>query len=369
MRTMIRTRALVVATVLVGFVTACHDPDTHLPVGPQVPAFASAEIVGPDSVAPGQTVQLSVNVRGTDGTVKGIGSGAVRWRSNNLSTAQVSATGVVTGGGQLNEAVISADVTIGRTTRTASRSIFVMPVGTFRVVGSVREAEPPSSPIVGARVEVTTGVPFTTTDFNGQYKLYGVPANGTIHVLADGYLDETRSVQLNDNGTQNFLLALNGPRLLLSGNYTATFDVAVCNSWSQPLRSDLRHRSYDATLSQVGKTVTVKLTEPRFRLNGTGRGDNFTGDALAGGAKFSLMFYDSYYYSYYGADWYPNIAERLSDGTYLAVAIDGIASGTAAGLSAVMNGSMVQWDSKFPTGFSNSPSQCWGTVQFQLTPR
>jgi hypothetical protein len=366
---MIRTRAFVVATVLAGFVTACHDPDTHLPAGPQAPAFASAEIVGPDSVAPGQTVQLSVNVRATDGTVKGIGAGAVRWRSNNLSTAQVSATGVVTGGGQLNEAVISADVTIGRTTRTASRSIYVMPAGTFRVVGSVLEAEPPSSPISGARVEVATGTPFATTDFNGQYKLYGVPAAATIHVLADGYQDQSRDLQLGGNSTQNFLMALNGDRLLLSGNYTLTFDVLSCDAFGPSLRSDLRHRSYDATLSQVGKTVTVKLTEPRFRLNSFGRGDGFTGTALVGGARFSLQYYDSYYYSYYGPSRYPNIAERLSDGTYLAIAADGVASGSPSGLSGAMGGSIVQWDSKFPNDFAGSPGHCYGTVQFQLTPR
>ena len=117
------------------------------------------------------------------------------------------------------------------------------------------------------------------------------------------------------------------------------------------------------------KSTCNGAAEPRFRLNSFGRGDNFNGTAVAGGAKFSLQEYSSYYYSYYGPGVYPNIAERLPDGTYLAIGGQVVASGTASGLSGVMNGSVVQWDSRFPTDFSNNPGRCYGTVQFQLTPR
>lgn len=362
-----RFPAFAAAVLLAGLMTACGQPQTTLPTQPHAPDFMGVEIVGPDSLSPGQTAQYSVNVRVADGTVKGIGTSAVRWRSNNLLAVPITATGFVTAG-QTNEAIISADVTMGRTTRTTSRSVFVMPSGTFRVVGSVREIESPFSPIPGARVEVATGTPFTTTDSTGSYKLYGVPAASTIHVLADGYTDDSRTVQLTANSTQDFRLSSNGQRLVLSGNYTLTVDTLNCDAFGAPLRSDLTHRSYDAAVVPSGSNLLVKLTEPRFRLSSFGQGNNFGGKALAGGAKFFLSWWDTYYYFYYGPT-FPDVAEALSDGSTLVIAGEVVASGSGAGVSGVMQGSAVQWDSNFPRFNARVLSSCYGTLQFRLTPR
>ena len=86
-------------------------------------------------------------------------------------------------------------------------------------------------------------------------------------------------------------------------------------------------------------------------------------------ATFTLEYYWSYYYSYYGPPGYPNVVERLGDNTYLVVEGDVTTTGTAAGLTGTLRGDITHWDSRFPAN-ARWLGECSGTnIQFRVTPR
>jgi hypothetical protein len=157
-------------------------------------------------------------------------------------------------------------------------------------------------------------------------------------------------LQLSAHRSEQFSLVLPGPRPSLAGNYTLSIDVTTpC----QTLTTDLQHRRYDAVITQNGIDVEVTLTEPRFRLNAANNGNRFSGQADAGGARFSLNRYGrlTYYYYYYygGPSMYPSIAERLDDGTFLVPFGDVATTVTPTGLTGTMFGAIGQWGVGFPT--------------------
>ena len=203
------------------------------------------------------------------------------------------------------------------------------------------------------------------TDFAGQYRLYGVPPQSSIRITAAGYQTLEQPVELSANVTRNFGLNVDGTRLVLNGPYTISVDITSPCS----LNSALQHRTYDAVLTTTGAVVDVVLTEPRFQLNSTSRGNRFSGRVLGGGATFTLEYFWSYYYSYYGPPGYPNVVERLGDNTYLVVEGDVTTTGTAAGLTGTLRGDITHWDSRFPAN-PRWLGECSGSnIQFRVTPR
>jgi hypothetical protein len=257
----------------------------------------------------------------------------------------------------------------GSSFRSTSRDFVVLPDGTFRLVGVVFEAESPTIPVIGARVTVTPGSFTMLTGVDGAYKFYGVPADAVVTVMKTGYTTLTQPIQLASHATRNFFLAFNDTRLMLSGPYTLTLDVTGSCSGNAPLNPALRQRSYEATLTQLGPEITVALTEPRFKTNPSGRGNKFIGRAGAGEVTFFLDTFDPYYY-YYGLTPYPNIAERLPDNTVLVSGGTVTTTGSAAGLSGMMPGSMIRWDTRFPAYNTIGLEYCFSpAIRFTLTPR
>ncbi len=57
-----------------------------------------------------------------------------------------------------------------------------------------------------------------------------------------------------------------------------------------PLAAELRHRSYEASLTQTGSKIDVCLTEPRFVLD-NGKGNRFTGRVKGSTVTFELESY------------------------------------------------------------------------------
>ena len=357
------------AAVLAGLaVAACNDPVSRLPTLPSPPGISGLQISGPDSIAPGQTVQYNAVIRFADGTVKVSSPGtALQWVATPL--LQVKSAGLVTAGQLRGDAAIAVTTGGGAARIVATRELVVVPDGTYRMVGIVSDAGDSASRVANARVTVSPGSLATTTDFEGRYRLYGVPANATIQVTKDGYLPFSESVQLSAHSTRDFSLDFTGPRLSLNGPYTLVIDfTGRCSSG--PLSPALQRRSYDAVLNQSGSTVEVTLTEPRFRLNTIGGGNKFSGRVEATGATFLLPYYDPYYYLYYAPSYYPGIAERLNDGSFLIIQGSTVTTGSAAGLSGEMAGSLANWDSRFPRGNSGPLTSCASSnARFTLTPR
>jgi len=354
---------------LVVVLSACTEPSSKTATGPSGPDVVSVTIDGPATLPPGQTAQFTATLRLSDGTTKIAVAPNVSWSSSNQSVLSVSTAGVATARGSNGEAVVSAVVTrlTPNSARNASREVIVTQDGTFRVVGMVTDAEFPTVPVVGARVQLTPSTVFSLTDSTGRYKLYNVPPSANIQVSADGYTTATQTFQFAANSTQNFLLALPGPRPNLSGNYRLAVDVVSACASTPNLAANLQHRQYDATITQNGPTLDVTLTEPIFRVVGT-RGNHFTGQVGASGAVFTLDPYFFYYY-YYGPPSYPSVAERLGNNTYPVFDGRAVTTGSASGLSGQLSGAIQNWDSRFPNSAFVVGWCSPATMQFTLTPR
>ena len=354
-----------VAIVTVSLLGACADPPTKPATLPLSSSFTGIAVVGPDSVAPGQSVQLFANLSQANGPVKTATSlpGLV-WRSSNNSLMSVSPSGLVTASPSARgEAVITAEVTELPGVRGA-REVAAQPEGTYRIVGVVHETGAPTFPIVGARVEVVPGSNATETDATGQYRLFGVPPDANIRITARGYETLDAPLALTANVTRNFELNLDGPRLSLDGAYTVSVDASPCN-----LASSLQRRSYDAVLTTTGTVIDVVLTEPRFRVNSSGRGNRFAGHLTDGGrATFLLEEYGWPDYQY------PSIAENLTDNTVLTFHGFVTAIVTVNGLVGTLSGDMHHYDSQFPTN-EGFPLSGWlggcsaENIQFRITAR
>jgi len=354
----------VLAIVLVGLASACgSDPVSRIPFSPSVPGVAGLQISGPATIAPGQSAQFIADTRLNDGAVKSTTSATnIRWRTSN-SLLSVSASGLVTAGQNRGESVLTAEVLPGTTIR-GTREIVVVPDGTYRVVGSVRAADVPTLGIAGARVEVPGTSLATTTDFSGNYRLYGVSPSADIRVTANGYQTVTQNVQLTAHATQNFLISPDGLRISLNGPFIVSFDAGNC-SGNPPLSADLLHRAYEAVVSTTNGIVDVRLTESRFSVNG-GQGNRFSGRAEPTGVTFTL----DYLYLYFFYAYYPSLAERLSNNTVLTISGTATTSAFNGGVSGQLNGSFSNYDSRYPASNTALIGNCYSTGhRLTLTPR
>jgi hypothetical protein len=198
------------ALMVVAAAAACDQPETRIPTSPSAPSLSGIEIVGPASVAPGGTTQLTARVRLDDGRLK-TGSRAtdIRWRSSDTSVMTVSSTGLVTAVAKQGDANVVAELPVGTGSRMATKEVVVLPEGTFRLVGQVRR-QGASTPVLipGARVEVTSGAAVAITNDEGRYRLYGVPPIADVRVSAEGYDTQTFHVELAGNATRDFALSL-----------------------------------------------------------------------------------------------------------------------------------------------------------------
>lgn len=347
-------------------IVACSDPVSQLPTTPSPPSVGSFEVIGPDSLAPGQSAQFTAAMRLSDGSTKLLDT-PVRWTSGN-NLIVVNAAGVATAGQIRGDGRLTANAGLGATGRQSTKEVVIVPDGTYRVVGVVSEADLPESAVVGAHVRASPGTAFSTTDFAGRYQLYGVPTDATITVTKAGYSTFSQAVHLTGHATQNVKLALPGPRLMLAGPYKLTLDVSGSCGSNRPIDGELRHRSYDAVVTQTGLDITVTLTEPRFLINSAGSGNRFRGRTGANSATFFLAGFNQYYY--YGTFTYPDVAERLPDGNVFVPDGNVTVSGSPAGLSGVLNGNLLVWDARFPALVTGVQSYCYSTpIQFSLTPR
>ena len=364
------TGRFVAAIALIVLVVACNKsptsptvPITPTPTPTGLNPSISVELVGPDRVAPGQSAQYSIVVHSSDGIVR-VPSG-IQWIASPPSFLQIDASGLATGTSFTGGAAVTADVTIdgpGGGARRVSKSVIVLPEGTYRMFGTVADEEFQVL-VPNAVVEVTPGSLTTTTDSNGAYSFYGVPADADIKITAYGYAPYTQHLSLSGTGIhlrRDFRLSQSGPYLALAGNYTLDLDVldGCASDLNLPLPANLQHRTYDAVITQGGLALQVVLTEPRFSIV-AGRGNGFGGRVTDSGANFTLD------------DNGPtvSVAEHLPNGTYLFVSGLAITSGSAAGLSGIMNGSLWNSDTRFWDEDTQYLGSCSGRLGFTLRPR
>lgn len=347
------------ATVLAMAVACAADDSGQNKAGPTGPwadnnlTVTRVEITGPASIPQGQSAQYSAVARMSDGSTRVPKS--VAWASSQPALFRVSASGLVTAEQLRGEAALYVDVAVqgGRGTTRGTRDILVMPDGTFRLVGTVTEAEANGIAIGGVRVEARVEedgpiATFATTGPDGRYKLYGVPPDSHLRVWKDGYVTATDHLRLNSHDTRNIQLAVDGGRASIVGDYTMIVDAGTSGCYSRALPEDLRRRTYEATVTQNGPRLEIRLTSPAFMLDAQGRGNRFNGVASSTQARLTMVDFGWPYYSP-TAPTHPDIAERLPDGTTLVLAGTADLSQTGGGWSGTMLGYLSQYDSgNFP---------------------
>jgi hypothetical protein len=312
----------------------------------------SLELTGPDTVAPdGGTAQFNATARMSDGSSRDITNEAT-WRTFNTGILTVSSTGLATGR-QRGESGIS--ISYGGRGATKS-TIFVLPPGTFRLVGAVRDAD---APVDGARVEVTlgTGQGLSTLSIGGQYRLYGVAGPIELAITKAGYEEVKQRFTVSTHQTSDVALKLTSPRADIAGTYTLELTAApTCGT----LPPEARVRRYTAVVTQNGAQATVTLSGADFSTREGRVRNTFTGQIEPAGVTFTMP--TGYYYAFYGF-YNPEVLERLS--ATMQVGFGGSAFGSFGGgtMSAAFNGVVAVFDNNF-----RRLTQCSSTShQFVLT--
>lgn len=334
------------AVLIVMSQMACGD-------GPNSPSrVVRAEIVGPASIAPGQTASYSAIEHSSDGTSRAATSAT--WTVTDASLIQIAGSGLATAQSRMGETVIS----VRTSGAAATKEVLVLPGGTFRLVGAVTDANL-AVPIPDVRVEVVDGPAVTTTP-TGTYRLYGVPGEADIRITRSGYATVVQPVRLTANSSQNFSLNGDGSLRNYAGHYTLSIETAGnCQGQRQAIPPDLRHRVYDAIVTQSGSSLAVLLTESRFQVDQSGRGNRFEGRLTSTGATFTLLYPD-----YYDPAQQSDVMERIDNGTVLSIFGTAATTGSPSGLT----GTLAGWFSQYaPAGPNFFLSGCQ-TGRLTLTP-
>jgi hypothetical protein len=340
------SRFLGLAAVMVGLTTmACNEPPN--PIAPSPPAgpgggappaavkVARLEIGGPDSVPPGEQVQLSATAVLTDGTTRVVTS-QVEWGSIN-DTLSVTSAGLVTAGPERGEGHITAKYSqppyIHAGAAWATREQFVLPAGTFRLYGSVQEE---GVYLDGVRVEITSGsAAGMSVIANGFFRFYGVEGETDIRVSKQGYETQVRRATVTNHHTEEFVLALSRPRPVVEGTYSLTITAAAECRANLPVEA--HQRMFRAVVVQDGPKLTVTLEGAKFPSDPLlGPGNRFSGSVDPEGVTFQLFgYYDD------GTGVYPpSLMEALDPPVHLTFLGKASAAATKTGFAGRLDGTV-----------------------------
>ena len=231
----------------------------------QALTVSRTEIGGPDSVPPGQSVQLVATAFLSDGTSRDV-TAETAWESHNGALMSISRTGLVTASDQRGEGDIIARYTglpaVRRGAEFASRKQFVLPVGTYRLYGFIKDED---VYLNGVRVELTAGpAAGMAVTANGFFYFYGVSGETEIRVSKEGYETQIRRTLVSSHQTEAFQLAISAPRPVVDGTYTLRISAAAECRASLP--ESTRARVYTVVLSQSGARLTGALEAARITM-------------------------------------------------------------------------------------------------------
>jgi len=293
-------RALLAALTVAACETESSRPTTS-PAPAPTAAVVRLELTGPDTVHIDQAEQFTVTAVRSDGSTTDVTTQA-QW-SFASGVLTMSSPGRFTG-----KANGETSLSVRAAGRSAVRSVIVVPVGTYRVKGTIRDAGVP----VSARVRLENGA-VGTVDLDasgGQYAVFGVAGQTRITVTKDGYLENSRTESISEHRIIDIDLSLARSRPDVNGTYTFRLTTADgCDT----LPDDVRSRTYTASVAQNGPQLTVTLSGPQFATDRGRTLNQFGGFLEAERAifRFSDMF--GYYYFYF---YTPDILEFISDSRY-----------------------------------------------------
>ncbi|HEX2340614.1 MAG TPA: carboxypeptidase regulatory-like domain-containing protein [Vicinamibacterales bacterium] len=321
----IRTTTLALAVL-----AACDDGPTRPspPAAPPsgTPVILSVVITGPDSVPPGATAQYSAIALQSDASSRNVTS-EVAWRTSDPSVLSISPTGLASAHDR-GETSVTANLAERSAVKTP---VIVVPAGTFRLAGIVRDS---GVPVFGARVEVTSGTgQGLTATTAGTYRLYGVAGDIEVLVTADGYLEQRKRLQVaNHLATVDFDLQLSRSRAEVGGTYTLR--VTAAPECSAMLPPEARTRTFTAAVRQEGPRLSVVLEGSRFFVDRGRTFNRFSGTAVASHVTFYISGPQDFYYSSYG----PDVVEQLTDTTLFTMSGSVVATVSSASVSGTLDG-------------------------------
>lgn len=315
---------------LVLVVASCNKSPTS-PRPPQGPSSTVTtvrlELVAPSEIAPGETVQLTANAVNSDGSVKNVSSQS-QWTPTDSPVLQLSSTGLATGRNR-GEQVVS----VRFSGLSANARIFVLPKGTFRLAGTVKESgfglENVVLTVISGMGEGLT----TLSGFDGTYTLYGVSGLVQVEMKKEGYLTSTQQIDVTAHRTQDFTVDAAQPRKDYAGTYMLTITAASSCRNSGTIPDEARRRVYTAKVRQDGGRLTVTLTDANFIVT-NGEGNGFVG-LLDPSDGITFAIGDPYCFAYY--DDHFQIVERFGAGALIVVGNvaargdRGLITGTLAG--------------------------------------
>jgi hypothetical protein len=299
--------ALVVAATLAATLAACTSKQSPAPTAPTTPpapvvSIVRLELNGPGTVYIGQPAQFTVTAHQSDGTARDVTREAA-WRSFNSNLLTMTTPGLFTGrsAGQTGVSVMLS----GRGATISE--VIVVPPGTFRLIGFVRDEGVPVEAVVRIEDEALGRTEWQTQ--GSRYIVFGVAGATRVTVVKSGYELETKSQVLTTHQRIDFDLVLTRPRTDVSGRYTLTITAAPDCSTLPP---DLLSRSYAAVVAQSGPTTTVTLEGAQFASSGNRTYNRFTGIHEVDRVTFRLILP----YNYYSEFQYPDVFEVLAPDNY-----------------------------------------------------
>lgn len=205
-----RSRVAIGGVLCIALVAACESGPTAparvlLPgASPDATALTSIEIGGPDAVVPGGLGRLTATMRSEDGSTRTITVEAL-WSSSNPDAIDVVGPGEIFVRSR-GEAIIRVSY-LGR---MGVRTVFGLPLGTFRLTGKVLDD---GQPVDGARVEVLTGAGagLVAITSGGEYRIYGVGGDTKVRVQKAAYEPAIDAVDVGRHETLDFELKRANP--------------------------------------------------------------------------------------------------------------------------------------------------------------
>ena len=354
-----------VASLLIGLMLVSCGSDSSPAAPTPPPAGTSAalvqriEVTGPDSIAPGESAQLTATAFKSDGSTENV-SPTVAWLTSNSRVIQIAAGGRASAVSQ-GEATITARFQ----NRSGMKLVLALQPSTYKVSGRITEGTVALQG-VSLRVIRGTGEGLTTTsDFNGRFTFFGLAGDVRIQASKQGYIDAFRDLSVNSIMTDNFELAPARQRKNLAGTYSLTVAASPCFGSGQ-IPDEIRSRRYTASITQDGRALNVALSGADF-IVASGRGDHFSGTIdPADNVTFSLG--DSYYYYFYSTTPF-DLVERLDDSRSFTVA--GFVTATMRGseIAGTLSGSFLVLRGTRPP-FTQVMSTCFSqTHTFVMQPR
>lgn len=352
---------------LVALALACHNPAGTTVQTPTKVAPTAIKLDGPTRFAPTSTPKFTVTATMSDGSKQDYTNQTVYYASSLFGGPVPLSIGpnavlVVRSTG---EATLNASYA---GLRPSSLNVMVIPDGTYRLVGTVQEG---GLPVSGATVTVIAGTGTglsAMSDFNGNYRLYGVAGPVQLQVTKPGYDAATNSATISTDDVLNFPnMAETGGPPGIAGTYSlsiiAAGDCRVSNGVA-PLATPNRNRTYTATVTENGPTVQVTLSGANFLVQ-NGVGNQFSGRVSPGHVSFTLQDTGGYAYYYYYSVGQPQVRELLPGNSILS--FWGIADATLsqAGITGVFYGNIVVYDA---TSLKMMESCLSGKHQFTMTP-